>query len=89
MNKPVGAGVSSACFFPLETADSVKILSEWHIPNIEIFFNSFQELKDGYLNACPPSAGRRGHRWFRFTPSPPTASPFISLPAIREDCRMA
>ena len=49
MNKPVGAGVSSACFFPLETADSVKILSEWHIPNIEIFFNSFQELKDGYL----------------------------------------
>ena len=43
------AGVSSACFFPMDTLHSVQKLTEWKVPNIEIFFNSFQELKPGYL----------------------------------------
>ena len=75
VNKPVGAGVSSACFFPLETADSVKILSEWHIPNIEIFFNSFKELKDGYLERLSALCREAGTKVVSIHPStsnPPT-----------------
>ena len=33
----VRVGVSSACFFPLETIHAVEKLAEWRIPNIEIF----------------------------------------------------
>lgn len=43
-------GISSACFFPKETIESVRTLAEWKIPNIEIFFNSPRELKENYLN---------------------------------------
>lgn len=45
----IRAGVSSACFFPMETLPAVRKLTEWKVPNIEIFFNSFQELKPDYL----------------------------------------
>lgn len=45
----IRAGVSSACFFPMETLHAVRKLTEWKVPNIEIFFNSFQELKPDYL----------------------------------------
>ena len=49
MKDRMRAGVSSACFFPQETACSVEKLAQWKIPQIEIFFNSFQELKPDYL----------------------------------------
>ena len=88
MNKPVGAGVSSACFFPLETADSVKILSEWHIPNIEIFFNSFQELKDGYLerlSALCREAGTQVVSIHPFTSNSESLYFFTSYPGRLQD----
>lgn len=88
MNKPVGAGVSSACFFPLETADSVKILSEWHIPNIEIFFNSFQELKDGYLerlSALCREAGTKVVSIHPFTSNSESLYFFTSYPGRLQD----
>ena len=88
VNKPVGAGVSSACFFPLETADSVKILSEWHIPNIEIFFNSFQELKDGYLerlSALCREAGTQVVSIHPFTSNSESLYFFTSYPGRLQD----
>ena len=56
------AGVSSACFFPQETACSVEKLAQWKIPQIEIFFNSFQELKPDYLErlrSCCQAGGTK------------------------------
>ena len=81
MNKPVGAGVSSACFFPLETADSVKILSE-------IFFNSFQELKDGYLeclSALCREAGTQVVSIHPFTSNSESLYFFTSYPGRLQD----
>ncbi len=42
-------GVSSACFYPLETEKSLKFLGENGIPVTEIFFNSPSELKPEFI----------------------------------------
>ncbi len=42
-------GISSACFYPNETIDSVKICTELGFSNVEIFMNSFSELEKPYL----------------------------------------
>ena len=62
MKDRMRAGVSSACFFPQETACSVEKLAQWKIPQIEIFFNSFQELKPDYLErlrSCCQASGTK------------------------------
>lgn len=42
-------GLSSACFYPEETLDSVKRCAELGFDNVEIFMNSFSELEEPYL----------------------------------------
>ena len=42
-------GLSSACFYPEETLDSVKRCAELGFTNVEIFMNSFSELEEPYL----------------------------------------
>ncbi len=42
-------GVSSACFYPMETLESLKLLGEHGVKNSEIFFNTFSELKPNYI----------------------------------------
>lgn len=42
-------GLSSACFYPEETLDSVKRCAELGFTNVEIFMNSFSELEKPYL----------------------------------------
>lgn len=62
MKDGMQAGVSSACFFPQETACSVEKLAQWRIPQIEIFFNSFQELKPDYIErmrSCSQAGGTK------------------------------
>lgn len=44
-------GMSSACFYPLETEKAVKLCGEMGFKNIEIFVNSACELKGNLLNA--------------------------------------
>lgn len=88
MSKRMVAGVSSACFFPLETAGSVQILSEWRIPNIEIFFNSFQELKDGYLerlSALCQEAGTKVVSIHPFTSNSESLYFFTNYPGRLQD----
>lgn len=58
----VQVGVSSACFFPLETIHAVEKLAEWRIPNIEIFFNSFRELKEEYVRKLAQICKQAGTR---------------------------
>ena len=43
-------GISSACFYPMETLDSLKLLGEHGVKMSEIFMNSFSELKKEYVN---------------------------------------
>ena len=43
------AGISTACFYPQTPEEAVSYLSACRIPNIEIFFNSFSELRKDYL----------------------------------------
>lgn len=38
-------GISTACFYPLQTEIAVKYLAEMNVKTIEIFFNSYSELK--------------------------------------------
>lgn len=42
-------GISSACFYPKETIDSVRLCAELGFSNVEIFMNSFSELEMPYL----------------------------------------
>ena len=42
MKDRMRAGVSSACFFPQETACSVEKLAQWKNPQIEIFLIPFR-----------------------------------------------
>ncbi len=42
-------GISSACFYPEETLDSIKKCIDLGFANIEIFMNSFSELEEPYL----------------------------------------
>lgn len=42
-------GVSSSCFYPLETEKSLIRLGELGVKTAEVFFNAFSELEEGYL----------------------------------------
>lgn len=44
MKKQMRAGVSSACFYPLPLAQSLKLLGENGINCCEVFFNTFSEF---------------------------------------------
>lgn len=62
MNGQICTGVSSACFYPMETIDAVEQLCAWKIPNIEIFFNSPRELREDYVNRLREMCIRSGTR---------------------------
>lgn len=42
-------GISTACLYPMETAESLRLLLEEGYTNFEIFFNTFRELRPDYL----------------------------------------
>ncbi len=42
-------GVSTACFYPLETLESLKRLADSGVPVVELFFCTDSELDDAYL----------------------------------------
>ena len=48
-DQAVQVGISSACFFPLETELSIALLLDSGEKNIELFVNSFSELKPGFI----------------------------------------
>ena len=62
MNGQICTGISSACFYPMETIDAVEQLCAWNIPNIEIFFNSLRELREDYVNRLHEMCVRSGTR---------------------------
>ena len=43
------AGISTACFYPRTPEEAIGFLSAHRVPHIEVFFNSFSELKRDYL----------------------------------------
>lgn len=43
-------GVSSACFYPLETEKSLELAGSYGFKNIELFINSPSELSDGFVD---------------------------------------
>lgn len=43
------AGISTACFYPMQTEKALAILAERHVSAAEVFINSHSELEEGYL----------------------------------------
>ena len=43
-------GISTACFYPLDTLESLKRLTNAGVAVVELFFNTDCELKDAYLS---------------------------------------
>lgn len=43
-------GISTACFYPLETEKSLKKICDKNVESCEIFFNTSSELDEGYIN---------------------------------------
>ena len=42
-------GVSSACFYPVETEKSLELTGEYGFRNVELFLNSHSELDDEFV----------------------------------------
>ncbi len=42
-------GVSTACLYPMDTAESLEQLCQHGIRNFEVFFNTFSEFEEEYL----------------------------------------
>ncbi len=43
-------GVSTACYYPLETEKSLSLVGSFGFKNTELFLNSHSELKDDFIN---------------------------------------
>ncbi len=43
-------GVSSSCFYPLETEKSLEMVGKLGVKNTELFLNSFSEIEDSFIN---------------------------------------
>lgn len=43
-------GVSSSCFYPLETEKSLEKVGQYGFENTELFLNSFSEMNDSFVN---------------------------------------
>ena len=46
----MNCGISTACFFPQETAASLQRLTEARVPVTEVFLNTFSEMEDDYIS---------------------------------------
>ncbi|MEG2036994.1 MAG: hypothetical protein RRZ93_03305, partial [Ruthenibacterium sp.] len=42
-------GVSTSCFYPMETMQALSVLQQANIGTAEIFLNTFSELSSEYL----------------------------------------
>lgn len=91
MNKveeKIFTGVSSACFFPLETALSVQKIAAWQIPYTEVFFNTVRELAPDYvdgLDRCCKLAGTKILSVHPFTSNSESFYFFSDYPGRLED----
>lgn len=47
---PFELGVSSACYYPLETEKSLELAGEYGFKTVELFINAACELDDDYIN---------------------------------------
>ena len=84
----IRAGVSSACFFPKETIEAVRILAGWKIPEIEIFFNSPRELKAEYVRQLKEICEQAGTKVVSVHPFTSSSEPmyfFTDYPGRFED----
>ena len=53
-------GVSTACLFPCETVQALDRLVECNVPVVEIFFNSFDEMRPDYVRRLKEIVFRSG-----------------------------
>lgn len=53
-------GVSTACFYPQQTLDSLKMLADAGVVVTEVFLNTFSELEDGYIARLADVAAQNG-----------------------------
>ncbi|MFV0412915.1 MAG: sugar phosphate isomerase/epimerase family protein [Oscillospiraceae bacterium] len=42
-------GISTACFFPMNTLDALRQVTQLGAPVTEVFINTFSEMEDGYI----------------------------------------
>lgn len=42
-------GISTACFYPMNTVDSLRLIAGAGVPVTEIFLNTFSEMEEDYL----------------------------------------
>ena len=68
-------GVSSACFYPLETEKSLELAGSYGFKNVELFLNSPSELSDDFVGKLIDIRNRYGihivsvHPFFSFAES--------------------
>lgn len=70
-------GISTACFYPLETELAVERLTARQIPGIEIFLNSVSELEPAYLKNLREKLDGAGCRVLSLHPFSSGFEPFL------------
>lgn len=55
-------GISTACFYPLETENALEILGQMSIPMAEVFVNTDRELEEDYCHTLRQRADQLGIR---------------------------
>ena len=70
-------GISTACFYPQETEQSVQVLANHQIPCCEIFLNTASELSESYAKKMKQAADDTGMRILSVHPYTCAFEPFM------------
>lgn len=70
-------GISTACFYPQETLESVRLLSKSHVSCCEIFLNTASELEPSYVRKMKEAAKETGMRILSVHPYTCAFEPFM------------
>lgn len=55
-------GISTACVYPQETEQALRLLTDWGVAATELFFNAFCELEEPFLRGLSAMARAGGMR---------------------------
>ncbi len=74
-------GISTACYYPIETEAAFEELGKSGIKNVEIFFNSKSELKDSFIDILEGIKNRYGINVTSIHPTMSLAESFMMFSA--------
>lgn len=79
----IDIGASTACLYPLETEKALRLLAEGGVKTVEIFFNSYGELSQTFVNELDAIRREYGITVTSVHPTMSLAESFVLFSAYR------